>query len=98
MLISARVRGYLCNLIHVSLFRIPIHEKQEKGKGGNGDLNYIWSKDSFVNILNVLKEKDFLQKKSSQFLHNKNGNDSFNHFDHPFPFEIISLVIKVILF
>ena len=72
MLISARARGYLCNLIHVSLFRIPIHEKQEKGKGGNGDLNYIWSKDSFVNILNVLKEKDFFAtKKSLQFLHNK---------------------------
>ena len=49
---------------YVSLFRIPIHEKQEKGKGkrGKGDLNYILGKESFVNILNVLKEKDFCKK------------------------------------
>ena len=44
---------------YVSLFRIPIDEKQEKGNGkrGKGDLNYIWGKESFVNIL-----KDFCKK------------------------------------
>ena len=71
MLISARARGYLCNHI-MSVFSGSLFMKSRKReKGGNGDLNYIWSKDSFVNILNVLKKKIFAipaQRKRKWFI------------------------------
>ena len=66
MLISARARGYLCNLIHVSLFRIPIHEKQEKGKGKWGSELYM-EQGQLCKHIECVEGKGFFCKKN---LHN----------------------------
>ena len=67
---------------YVSLFRIPIHEKQEKGKGkrekGERGSELYMGQGELCKHIECVEGKRFLQKKSLPFLHNKRETEMTN--------------------